>query len=161
MLMMCAQRHCESWLNLARGCMFSLLRQVHGFTETCAVLGEVGLRNTNPFTEVTGGDLLELSQQELVNDFGVSRFQVCSWVYLAHCFLCNTGLQEKQPCAHGALRSQAKKVAIVQRAHALFNSMTASPGRAEVTVAELRVRTCFPAGRTCAMCCCGTWACMQ
>ena len=53
------------------------------------------------------------------------------------------GKQEEQPCAHSALRSQAKKVATVQRAHALFNSMTASPGRAEVTVAELRVRPAF------------------
>ena len=32
---------------------------------------------------------------------------------------------------------------MVQRAYALFNSMTAYPGRAELTVAELRVRTSF------------------
>ena len=32
---------------------------------------------------------------------------------------------------------------MLQRVHALFNTMTALPGRAEVTVAELRVRTAF------------------
>ena len=103
----------------------------------------MGLRDPSPFAEVTGGDLLELSPEELVSDFGVSRFQVCPYLASAHCFFCKQRQAGKQPCAHGALRSQAKKVAMVQRAHALFNTMTASPGRAEVTVAELRVRTAF------------------
>ena len=46
--------------------------------ETCALLRDLGLRDTEPFAEVTGGDLLELSPEELVGDFGVSRFQACS-----------------------------------------------------------------------------------
>lgn len=57
--------------------------------ETCALLREVGLRDTEPFAEVTGGDLLELSPEELVGEFGASRFQVCSVIGLAYC-LCRS-----------------------------------------------------------------------
>lgn len=40
----------------------------------------------------------------------------------------------------GGGRAQAKKVAMVQQAHALFNAIMRTPGRAEVTMVELRVR---------------------
>lgn len=40
----------------------------------------------------------------------------------------------------GGLRVQAKKVAMVQQAHALFNAIMRTPGRAELTMVELRVR---------------------
>ena len=47
-------------------------------------------------------------------------------------------------CSLCTTRFQAKKVAMVQQAHVLFNSIATSPGRAEVTLAELRVRTMPP-----------------
>ena len=117
--------------------------------ETCALLADLGFRDTEPFAEVTGGDLLGLSCPELVAEFGVSHFQVCPLaVGLAHCLVQGVWAQAHSPVLTPALPSQAKKVAMVQQAHVLFNSITASPGRAEVTVAELRVRTaCLQAKR--------------
>lgn len=46
--------------------------------ETCQLLADLGFQNTEPFAEVTGGDLLGLSFQELVDGFGATHFQV--WV---------------------------------------------------------------------------------
>ncbi|KAK9846653.1 hypothetical protein WJX81_008494 [Elliptochloris bilobata] len=76
-------------------------------SETCALLADLGFRDTEAFAEVTGGDLLGLSAAELGEDLGVTAFQ-------------------------------AKKVAMVQQAHALFNAIMRSPGRAEVTLAEMQ-----------------------
>ena len=64
-----------------------LLRQVHGGG------GLRAARRGGPprHQAIRGGHrrcLLELSPEELVNDIGVSRFQVCSCVCLAHCFFC-------------------------------------------------------------------------
>ena len=44
--------------------------------ETCQLLADIGFQNTEPFAEVTGGELLGLSSQELVDGFGASHFQV-------------------------------------------------------------------------------------
>lgn len=47
--------------------------------EACALLRDLGFRDTEPFAELTGGYLLVLSTEELVNDVGVSRLQACSY----------------------------------------------------------------------------------
>lgn len=44
--------------------------------DTCALLADQGFISTAPFAEVTGGDLLGLSWEELTQELGLSHLQV-------------------------------------------------------------------------------------
>ena len=50
--------------------------------QTCELLQNLGLQNVDAFREngVTGGDLLELSQEELQRDLGLPSLQVLNTV---------------------------------------------------------------------------------
>ena len=50
---------------------------------------------------------------------------------------------------------------MVQQAHVLFNSIAASPGRAEVTLAELRVSQCVCRPAACPALPCCEFVCAQ
>ena len=77
--------------------------------ETCQLLADIGFQNTVPFAEVTGGDLLGLSSQELVDGFGASHFQVWVCETLGSLLGTRTWLQETWSCAHSARRASRRR----------------------------------------------------
>ena len=50
----------------------------YGVEQTCELLQDLGLQNVSAFQDngVTGGELLELSQEELQTDLGLHSLQV-------------------------------------------------------------------------------------
>ena len=64
-------------LTYAYACRYSV-------AETVQLLSEVGLRDGSPFESngITGGDLLDLEEEELKEDLHLSNLQVC-------CIICS------------------------------------------------------------------------
>ncbi|KAL3155667.1 hypothetical protein ABBQ32_012695 [Trebouxia sp. C0010 RCD-2024] len=77
--------------------------------ETVQLLSEIGIRDGSPFETngITGGDLLDLDDEELKEDLHLTNLQ-------------------------------AKKIRRVQSAFDMFNRMMQTPGKAELTLTELR-----------------------
>ena len=112
---------------------------------------------------VTGGDLMDLEDDDLTSDLGLSRLQVpcschhpppsriavrtaqhpCSTAWCRELDTCpgrpcvETAVAEADPAC---MRRQAKKVRGVQTAFRLFNRIMRVPGKGELTMVELRVR---------------------
>ena len=66
----------------------------YSVAETVQLLSEVGLRDGSPFESngITGGDLLDLEEEELKEDLHLSNLQVCC-VCICNHGVCASGLE--------------------------------------------------------------------
>ncbi len=113
--------------------------------ETAELLRSVGFRDTAYIEAngVTGDDLLELTEQELRQELGLTHLQVLLTLRLCRELGTATGqayyrlhsINVKVCCA----LHQAKKIRGLQAAFKTFNSIMRRPGSGDITFLELQV----------------------
>jgi hypothetical protein len=124
--------------------------------ETADLLRDVGFQDVATLRThgVNGGDLLELTDQEMKEELHLSHLQVCGSWFLSMLYLLSRNTFSS--CLVFTLRlppasarspillacMQAKKVRNLQSAFTAFNIMMRRPGSGEVTFLELKVCTC-------------------
>lgn len=102
--------------------------------QTCDLLQRQGIKNTGVFEEngVTGGDLLELSAEEMADNLCLTPLQV------RQPFCLGVSVRRRRGGSAGRL-VQAKKLQNVKKAFQTFEEISITPGKAELSQFELRV----------------------